>query len=158
MPQELWLASVSRIDAPTAFAISDPIARFMAVNEPHIKRAASGHALPRTVPLKDPREYGSASAAAAAKGPVGVIDLHFQSVKTMAAVLDAVLYETLRTHGETWLVTGTGHHTDRNSHQRSAAGGVLHAAAVEYVAARGLAWHTGKDAQGHSGAISVVPG
>ena len=150
MPQELWLSGVSRIDAASAFAIADPIARYTAVNEPHARRAADGLAVPMTLPPVEDRRRANRTG-------VGVVDLHFQSVKTAEGVLERVLPHALRTHAEVWLVTGTGHHTDKASHQRSATGGVLHAAVSEYLSARGLIFYMGKDNNGHSGAL-LLPG
>ena len=36
-----------------------------------------------------------------------------QSVRTAPMVLDAVLPAALEQHEEVWIITGTGHHTDR---------------------------------------------
>ena len=69
MPRELWLAEVARVEAATAFAIADPIQRFEVVNEPHRRRAAT-QALPPTLAATIDRG-----------GTVGVLDLHFQSVR-----------------------------------------------------------------------------
>ena len=124
MPAELWLPEAARVDAARAFAIADPIARYQAVSEPHWKRAAQGAPLPPAL-----------AATVARGGSVGVLDLHFQSTKTAAVVLDAVLWAALERHAEVWVVTGTGHHTDRASHQRSAPGGVLWSVVHEYLEA-----------------------
>ena len=64
---------------------------------------------------------------------------------------------TLAQHAEVWLLTGTGHHTAKGSHQRSEAGGVLRAAVEELLRDAGYAYYMGKDAGGHSGALLVVP-
>ena len=153
MPQELWLGGVARIDASSAFGITDPLARFEAVNEPHVRRAAT-NALPRTLA---PREADRAALRNGGGGggtpSVGVLDLHFQSMRTAEVVLDALLPGALRAHAEVWIVTGTGHHTDAASHQRSASGGVLHGAVSDYLADRGHAFYVGKDQNGHSGAL-----
>ena len=60
------------------------------------------------------------------------MDLHYQSVKTASVVIEQVLPALLDAHAEVWVVTGTGHHTDRASHQQHAKGGVLHNAVREY--------------------------
>ena len=152
MPQDLWLSGVQRIDASQAFNIADPLERFKAVNAPHEKRAASGLSLPRTLSAGDqPRGPRPQS------NTVGVIDLHFQSVRTAAACLDELLPNYLRMHCEVWLVTGTGHHTDKASHQKSTAGGVLHNSVSAYLQEGGYLFYSGKDTMGHSGALLVVP-
>ena len=82
--------------------------------------------------------------------------MHYQSVRTAPVVLDATLAAALEHSREVWLVTGTGHHTDKASHQRSMAGGVLHATVHEYLLSHGYTFHPGKDAAGHAGAFLVV--
>lgn len=85
IPTQLWLVDVSRIEAADAFAISDPCSRFVAVNEPHTKRSADA-----VVPLT----LSHAPEAARGGGGrelVGVMDLHYQSVRTASIVLDTLL-------------------------------------------------------------------
>ena len=41
IPEVLWLPEVSRVDAPSAFRIQNPLARFEVVNAPHVQRAAT---------------------------------------------------------------------------------------------------------------------
>jgi hypothetical protein len=142
----MWLVDAARVDAASAFAIADHMARFDAVNEPH-RRRATAEPLPAT--LATTRGRG---------GRVGVVDLHYQSSRTAPLVLDATLASQLAAHDEVWLITGTGHHTDRASHQRAVAGGVLHAATKEYLEEYGYAHHPAKDHNGHSGAFLVVRG
>ena len=146
IPSQLWLVDVSRLDAATAFSISDPLARFSAVNAPHEARTAD-QALPSTL---------QAATIGGHRATVGVMDLHYQSVRTAALVLDTVLPELLHVHSEVWVITGTGHHTDKASHQRSVAGGVLHATVQDYLTRGGFTFHPGRDAAGHSGAFLVV--
>jgi hypothetical protein len=147
MPPELWLSAAVRLEAAAAFAIADPFERFSAVNAPHARRARERPLL-CTLPSADGGGGG---------GAVAVLDLHYQSVKTAASILDARLAEALRGHAEVWLVTGTGHHTDRHSHQKHVSGGVLHAAVGDYLSERGYRHHLGKDQGGQGGAFLVVP-
>lgn len=78
-----------------------------------------------------------------------------QSVRTAPLVLDAELPDALAAHPEVWIVTGTGHHTAAASHQRSVAGGVLHATVKEYLQENGYDFYVGRDNAGHSGAFLV---
>jgi len=82
-----------------------------------------------------------------------VIDLHYQSVKTFAVVLRSILPEKLRNHGEVWVVTGSGHHVNRNSHQKS--GGVLETAVNTWLLSNGYKFVKGRDKNGFGGAILV---
>eukprot|EP00553_Chaetoceros_curvisetus_P003273 CAMPEP_0204619186 /NCGR_PEP_ID=MMETSP0717-20131115/5625_1 /ASSEMBLY_ACC=CAM_ASM_000666 /TAXON_ID=230516 /ORGANISM="Chaetoceros curvisetus" /LENGTH=433 /DNA_ID=CAMNT_0051633117 /DNA_START=282 /DNA_END=1584 /DNA_ORIENTATION=+ len=82
-----------------------------------------------------------------------VVDLHFQSVKTFPVVLAAVLPDKLRHHGEIWVVTGSGHHVNRSSHQKG--GGVLETAVIEWLTSNEYSFMKGKDKNGYGGAILV---
>lgn len=82
-----------------------------------------------------------------------VIDLHYQSVKTFAVVLRNVLPEKLREHGEAWIVTGSGHHVNRNSHQKS--GGVLETAVHSWLTSNSYKFVKGRDKNGFGGALLV---
>ena len=66
---------------------------------------------------------------------------------------DALLAAALQAHAEVWIITGTGHHTDRAGHQ--VAGGVLRAAVIDYLHSAALAYHPGKDQGGHVGAFII---
>mmetsp|Transcript_46762 Transcript_46762/g.122804 ORF Transcript_46762/g.122804 Transcript_46762/m.122804 type:complete len:456 (-) Transcript_46762:389-1756(-) len=147
IPEQLWVSDVERIDAASAFQLTDPIARFEAVNAPYTHRLQT-HPLPLTLASSVP----TASRAPAA----AVLDLHYQSVKTAAVVLDRMLGQRLASHAEVWVITGTGHHTAKDSHQRAQVGGVLHAAVEEYLRRMGHEFHAGKDRAGHSGAFLVL--
>mmetsp|Transcript_14976 Transcript_14976/g.24774 ORF Transcript_14976/g.24774 Transcript_14976/m.24774 type:complete len:723 (-) Transcript_14976:61-2229(-) len=82
-----------------------------------------------------------------------VIDLHFQSTKTFAMVLSTVLPLKLRENNQVWIVTGSGHHVARNSHQ--AKGGALEASVQTWLEMEGYAFVKGRDRNGHSGAVLV---
>ncbi len=138
MPPGLWLEEVARAPA-AAFAIADPLARFVEVNRPHERRGAA-------VPLSVSTCAGSAA----------VLDLHFQSVRSVAVVLEKLLEPALARHAEAWLLTGSGHHSDSASHQRVVAGGVLHGAVREWLDWWGYSYHEGADARGFSGSFLVL--
>ena len=156
-----------------AGASSDSIALLLSISETSASvcdrhgRLPIHYAASRRAPIEVVRALLSAFPAGArcadggggggGGGTAGVLDLHYQSVKTAAAVLDAQLPDTLRAHAEVWLVTGTGHHTDRHSHQRHVAGGVLHAAVADYLSERGYRHYLAKDHSGQGGAFLVVP-
>lgn len=80
-----------------------------------------------------------------------VVDLHFQSVKTFPAVLSSVLPGKLKEHREVWIVTGSGHHVSRSSHQKG--GGVLENAVIGWLASNEYNYSRGKDKNGFGGAI-----
>lgn len=83
-----------------------------------------------------------------------VIDLHFQSLKTFPLVLNEVLDEKLKNNnGEVWIVTGSGHHVNRKSHQKT--GGVLESAVYKWLVNQGYNILKGRDKNGHSGAVLV---
>ena len=82
-----------------------------------------------------------------------VIDLHFQSVKSFPIVLEAVLPEKLRDHGEVWIVTGSGHHVNRTSHQKG--GGVLENSLIGWLTTNDYEITKGRDKNGHGGAVLV---
>jgi len=148
-------AQASRIEAADAFAIADPIARFEAVNAPHAKRL---QAAPLALSLRheaDERGVRDESNRARRAAGAGVLDMHYQSVRTAPVVLEATLNAALQAHAEVWLITGTGHHTHRASHQRAAVGGVLHATVRTYLEEYGYDFFVGKDKAGHSGAFLV---
>lgn len=82
-----------------------------------------------------------------------IIDLHFQSLKTFPIVLSQILPEKLRSYKEVWIISGSGHHVSRNSHQKS--GGVLDNAVIEWLTANEYNFTRGKDKNGFGGAVLV---
>lgn len=82
-----------------------------------------------------------------------VIDLHFQSIRTFPVVLATVLPEKLKDHGEVWVVTGSGHHVNRSSHQKT--GGVLETAVSGWLSSNKYVFVKGKDKNGFGGAVLV---
>lgn len=79
------------------------------MNEPYVKRGATTP-LPLTLSATD---RGCAASFGLARVGAGVMDLHYQSVRTVPLVLGRLLPSALEQHLEVWLVTGTGHHTER---------------------------------------------
>ena len=53
--------------------------------------------------------------------PDNVMDLHFQSVATFPIVLEHYLDDKLQTHGQVWIITGTGHSVGSRTHQKKGA-------------------------------------
>ena len=82
-----------------------------------------------------------------------VVDLHFQSVKTFPAVLSSIMPVKLKDHGEVWIVTGSGHHVSRSSHQKG--GGVLENAVIGWLVSNDYNYSRGKDKNGFGGAVLV---
>ena len=82
-----------------------------------------------------------------------VIDLHFQSIKSFPIVLSAILPEKFRDFGEVWVVTGSGHHVSRNTHQKG--GGVLESAVSGWLVSHGYDYLKGKDKNGYGGTFLV---
>ena len=133
IPQELWTSSVNRDSS--VFHIADPIERYNAVNNPQnrAKQAAAG--LPY------------------------VMDLHYQSVKTVPVVLASLLPQKLeesklQQERGVWIVTGSGHHVNIQSHQKR--NGVLESAVLKWLQDEGYEFFRGKDRNGHGGAIYVT--
>ena len=63
-----------------------------------------------------------------------VVDLHFQSSRTAPVVLQHVLDTAIRANPSgVWVVTGSGHHAPRNSHQQKKASLFT----IDYLAAQG---------------------
>jgi hypothetical protein len=82
-----------------------------------------------------------------------VIDLHFQSTKTFGVVLSSILPHKLYEMDEVWIVTGTGHHVGRKTHQK--AGGALEGAVIQWLSDEGYNFSCGKDRNGLGGALLV---
>jgi len=82
-----------------------------------------------------------------------VIDLHFQSTKTFSVVLSTILPQKLLEHDDVWIVMGSGHHVNRNSHQKG--GGALESAVLAWLLAENYNFFRGRDRNGYSGAVLV---
>ena len=106
--------------------------------------------------IADPLErYYTVTAAVPHRNDV--IDLHFQSLKTFATVLDVILPEKLQNLQSVWIVTGTGHHVGSRTHQKG--GGTLERAVLDYVVEYyGPPLYSvkrGRDRNGQGGAVLV---
>jgi len=119
-PSEVYVHHAD--DSP--FSITDPMARFDAVNAPYRARNVF---IPLMFGDNDElkRRHGTFAGGA-------VLDLHFQSTSTAPQVLDVKLPELLRYHDEVWIVTGVGIHVPKGSHQRR--GGVLRSTVEDHLA------------------------
>ena len=83
-----------------------------------------------------------------------VVDLHFQSSRTAPVVLQHVLDTAIRANPSgVWVVTGSGHHAPRNSHQQKKAS--LFNFVGDYLAAQGYSSTIAKDHNGFAGAYLV---
>ena len=124
IPGDLWNPHENRDSA--AFYIADPLERYHAVMASH-----------------PPPNDGSA-----------IMDLHFQSMKTFATVLQTVLPDLLERHGSVWIITGTGHHVGSKTHQKG--GGALESAVLQWLLdQQEYRVFRGKDRSGQGGAILV---
>mmetsp|Transcript_54 Transcript_54/g.80 ORF Transcript_54/g.80 Transcript_54/m.80 type:complete len:634 (+) Transcript_54:111-2012(+) len=101
--------------------------------------------------IRDPLERYAAVAALQTRPDV--LDLHFQSTRTAPLVLDQVLDEALKARGQLWLVTGSGHHVPRGTHQLCH--GVLHSTVLNYLEDNGYDFAIAKDNAGHAGAFLI---
>jgi hypothetical protein len=74
-------------------------------------------------------------------------------MKTFPIVLSTILPEKLRDHEEVWIVTGSGHHVNNNSHQKN--GGILENAVIGWLVSNDYGFMKGKDKNGYGGACLV---
>jgi len=82
-----------------------------------------------------------------------VLDLHFQSLKTLPVVLKAILPGKLRECGEVWIVTGNNNqHVSKGN---KGGGGVLEKAVVTWLKREGYVFLKGRDKHGCGGALLV---
>ena len=81
------------------------------------------------------------------------LDLHFQSRATAPVVLAQVLPQKLAQFNEVWVIVGTGHHIEKDGHQKG--GGTLGQFVAEYLVSNGYEFKIGKDKSGFCGAYLV---
>jgi len=106
--------------------------------------------------IADPMERYRQVCAASGNRREDVIDLHFQSTKTFATVLEQVLPAKLHSAVAPegiWIVTGTGHHVGSKTHQKG--GGALERAVMQWLQGQGYVFARGKDRNGLGGALLV---
>lgn len=83
-----------------------------------------------------------------------ILDLHFQSTKTFGIVLETILPDLLNRFGSVWIVTGTGHHVGKRTHQKG--GGALESAVIQWLLQHHYTQvYRGRDRSGQSGAVLV---
>lgn len=146
IPKEVWLPSTANSDCFHSYP--NPIERFNSVNQHHKSYLASV-----TIPKcfedadSDPTNRDKSKSG----GKVALLDVHFQSAKTITPVLNHFLNQALKCNDEVWVVTGSGHHV-AVGHQRREGGGVLFNAVKKYLEERekemSLEFRIGKDTSG----------
>lgn len=121
IPKEVWLPDTAN---SAYFHIPNPIDRFNAVNDYHKAHLST---------VKIPLCFESSNGTVTSKGgKVALLDVHFQSAKTITTVLNHFLPKALSANSEVWLVTGSGQHVGVG-HQRREGGGVLFNAVKRYL-------------------------
>jgi hypothetical protein len=125
----------------------NPVERFNAVNDFHKSHLSS---------IKIPLCFDN-HASTNLTGKVALLDVHFQSAKTITTVLNRFLPEALAANSEVWIVTGSGQHVGVG-HQRRESGGVLSNAVKRYLEDHesefGLEFRIGKDLSGGKNKVS----
>lgn len=163
IPKEVWLPSTANADCFHLYP--NPIERFKAVNNHHKSYLASVE-----IPLSfdtsnnsnnhnhsknnsNNHKSGSTSPTPSQqKGKVAVLDVHFQSAKTVTPVLNRFLIPALKKNDEVWIITGSGHHV-AVGHQKREGGGVLFNAVKRYLedqcdGINAIEFRIGKDTSG----------
>ncbi|KAL7487661.1 hypothetical protein ACHAW6_013235 [Cyclotella cf. meneghiniana] len=139
MPKECWLPSTD--NANYFVTHPDPIARFTAINERHATHLAN-IVIPTTLQGSTPG------------GKVTLIDVHFQSAKSVITVLNRFLPPALEESEEVWIIAGLGTHVEVGHQKRGnfKTGGVLFNAVKKYLfdneEKMGIEWRYGKDGVG----------
>eukprot|EP00956_Cyclotella_meneghiniana_P044482 scaffold320162_cov96-Cyclotella_meneghiniana.AAC.1 len=139
MPKECWLPSTDNSN----YFIShpNPIERYEAINKQH-ESYLSNVSIPTSLEGSTPG------------GKVMLIDVHFQSAKSITAVLDRYLFPALNQCEEVWIIAGMGSHIEAGHQKRgnSKTGGVLFNAVKAYLTLQqeeqGIEWWYGKEAAG----------
>jgi len=125
IPKEVWLPSTANSDCFHLYP--NPIERFKAVNNHHKSYLASV-----TIPNYFDNNSGSSKNQGDKSNKVALLDVHFQSGKTITPVLNRFLVPALKKYDEAWIVTGSGNHVTVG-HQRREGGGVLFNAVKQYL-------------------------
>ena len=142
IPKEVWLPSTANSDCFHLFP--NPIERFKAVNSHHKSYLASV-----TIPLCFDSNKNNNSIQNSKGTKATLLDVHFQSAKTITPVLNRFLVPALKKNDEVWIVTGSGHHVAAG-HQKREGGGVLFNAVKRYLENHGdeMEMKVGKDTSG----------
>lgn len=123
IPKEVWLPSTANSDCFHLYP--NAIERFKAVNNHHASYLASV-----SIPLSFDNHINNNKAKRG--GKVALLDVHFQSAKTITPVLNRFLIPAVKKSDEVWIITGSGHHV-AVGHQRREGGGVLFNAVKRYL-------------------------
>ncbi len=147
IPKEVWLPDTAN---SAYFHIKDPIQRFNAVNDYHKEHLSSVQ-----IPLCfESKSNGTVNSRG---GKVALLDVHFQSAKTITPVLNHFLTRALSVNSEIWVITGSGQHVGVG-HQRREGGGVLFNAVKRYLEEHedemGFEFRIGKDTSGGKNKVS----
>ena len=151
-------------------SVSDSFPSLSATTSPSLSKNSSSKGvvkIPQDVWSQNPHHYQNASSCFQILDPIerfkevtrrgssreDVMDMHFQSTKTVPIVLSTILPKKLQSHSEVWVVTGTGHHVPGATHQRS--GGVLEGSVVSWLEQSGYDYVKGKDRNGYGGVLLV---
>jgi hypothetical protein len=147
IPKEVWLPSTANADCFHLYP--NPIERFKAVNNHHKSYLASV-AIPLSFDNNNINFIKSGSSPNS-KSKVALLDVHFQSAKTITPVLNRFLVPALKKNDEVWIITGSGHHV-AVGHQRREGGGVLFNAVKRFLEEHeeelALEFRIGKDTSG----------
>jgi hypothetical protein len=139
MPKECWLPSTDNSNYFVSHP--DPIERFKAINQQHESHFAS-ISIPTSLDGSNP------------EGNVALLDVHFQSSKSIITVLNRFLPPALNQNEEVWIISGMGTHVEAGHQKRgnSQTGGVLFNSVKKYLmdkeATLGIEWRFGKEAVG----------
>ncbi|KAL7456796.1 hypothetical protein ACHAWC_008555 [Mediolabrus comicus] len=146
IPKEVWLPDTANSDYFHMYP--NPIERFNAVNAYH---------KPHLSTVKIPLCFDNHATNNSKGGKVALLDVHFQSAKTVIPVLNRFLPKAIAANNEVWIVTGSGQHVGVG-HQRRESGGVLFNAVKKYLEEHedelGLEFRIGKDTSGGKNKVS----
>jgi hypothetical protein len=139
MPKECWLPSTDNSNYFVSHP--NPIERYQAINKLHESYLASV-SIPISLEGSNPN------------GKVTLMDVHFQSTKSIVTVLDHFLPSALEQNSEVWIIAGLGTHIEAGHQKRGnlKTGGVLFNAVKKYLidneGSIGIEWRIGKEAVG----------
>lgn len=139
IPLELWINDYERME--NMYFIKDCMEKFAMVNKPY--------STDKFVSVKRNLK-------------VRIVDLHFQTQTGCIQVLESIVpkLEPLKKDGVVegvWIITGSGHHVQKSSHQKQAINGesVLFSTTKAYLDNIGIKYEIGVDHNGKQGAFYV---
>lgn len=158
IPKEVWLPDTANADCFHLYP--DPIQRFIAVNDHH-KTYLASVSIPKCFDATSSNFSSINSNRGGKNGEnVTLLDVHFQSAKTVYPVLYRFLPQALKDNDEVWIITGSGSHIEAG-HQRRGdkSGGVLFNAVKNFLLENeenmGMEYRVGKDTSGGKNAHSA---